>query len=105
MIILWSLAILGIIFKMVYAHRFPKISLFTYLLMGWLIVVAGGEFIDKVATGGLILLALGGVFYTVGAIFYAWEKLSFNHAIWHMFVLSGAVSHFFAIYLFVLPAA
>ncbi len=105
MSIIWTLALFGIFFKIFFQHRFPKISLFTYLFMGWLMVAAGAEFIETVSTEGLLLLALGGLLYTVGAIFYVWKKLPFNHAIWHVFVLIAAVSHFFSIYLFVLPEA
>lgn len=103
--VIWSLALLGIMFKIFFRERFPKLSLFTYIFMGWLIVVAGTEMIAKVPNGGLILLAAGGLVYTLGTVFYVWEKIPYNHAIWHVFVLAGAACHFFAVYLFVIPAA
>ncbi len=103
--VIWSLALFGIIFKIFYTEKFPKISLFTYIFMGWLIIVASTEMVSKVPTGGLVLLAVGGLVYTLGTIFYAADNIPYNHAIWHGFVLGGAISHFFAIYLYVIPTA
>lgn len=100
--IIWSLALFGVFFKLFYRHRFPKLSLFTYIAMGWLIIVASTEMVAKVPTGGLVLLAAGGLVYTLGTIFYVWERIPYNHAIWHMFVLGGAVCHFLAVYLYVI---
>ncbi len=99
--VVWSLAIFGIYFKLKFKHRFPKISLLTYLAMGWLILIATPEMLEKVATEGLILLAAGGVAYSLGAVFYTIKKIPFNHAIWHIFVLLGSGCHFFAIYFYV----
>lgn len=100
---IWSIAILGILFKVFLGHRFPKTSLTSYLAMGWFVLIAGKEMLENVSSDGLTLLAAGGACYTIGAIFYAWKKLIFNHAIWHLFVLGGAVIHFFSIYWYVLP--
>ncbi|WP_371378143.1 PAQR family membrane homeostasis protein TrhA [Thalassotalea aquiviva] len=100
--VVWTLAILGIYFKLVYKQRFPKISLLTYLAMGWMVVIAFPQMIANVATGGLILLASGGAAYSLGAVFYAIKKIPFNHAIWHVFVLAGSICHFLAIYLYVM---
>ncbi len=100
--IIWSLALFGIFFKLFYRHRFPKLSLFTYIAMGWLIIVASTEMMAKVPVGGLVLLAAGGLVYTLGTIFYVWERCPYNHAVWHVFVLAGATCHFFAIYLYVI---
>ena len=66
-----------------------------------MIVIAGKPLLATLATGVLILLVGGGLFYSLGVIFYAWEKLSYNHAVWHLFVLAGSAAHFFAILLFV----
>jgi len=101
--VIWSIALLGVLFKVFLGHRFPKTSLGSYLAMGWFLLIAGQEMLENVSTEGLILLAAGGACYTVGAVFYAWEKLIFNHAIWHLFVLGGAVFHFLSIYWHVLP--
>lgn len=105
--VVWSLAAVGICFKVVFKQRFEKLSLMTYLGMGWLVVVAMPEMISNVAFGGLVLIASGGVAYTLGAVFYAIKKIPFNHAIWHLFVLAGSVCHFLAVYLYVIkgPAA
>ena len=100
---IWIIAVLGIAFKLTLGHQYPKISLTSYLAMGWFVIIAGKEMLANVSSEGLTLLAAGGVCYTVGAIFYAWKKLVFNHAIWHVFVLGGAALHFFSIYWYVLP--
>lgn len=101
--IIWGLALFGVIFKTKYQLRFPKVSLITYILMGWVIVIAAPEMLEKVAPGALWLLLAGGLSYTLGTIFYAADKrIPFNHAIWHLFVLGGAVCHFLAVYLFVI---
>jgi len=100
---IWTIALLGVLFKIFLGHRYPKTSLASYLAMGWFVIIAGKEMLQNVSSEGLTLLAAGGVCYTVGAIFYAWKKLVFNHAIWHLFVLGGAVFHFFSIYWYVLP--
>lgn len=100
--IVWTLAIAGIFFKLIFRQRFPKVSLATYLAMGWLVVIAMPDMIANVATGGLILLASGGAAYTLGAVFYAFNKIPFNHAIWHVFVLAGSCCHFLAIYIYLM---
>lgn len=100
--IVWALAAVGIYFKLMFKQRFPKISLITYLLMGWLIIIAAPQMIENIATGGLVLLAAGGAVYSLGAIFYAIKKIPYNHAIWHIFVLAGSICHFLAIYLYVM---
>ena len=103
LIAIWTVAVFGIAFKLYFGHRHPKISLASYLAMGWFIVVAGKGMLINVATEGLYLLAAGGLCYTIGAIFYAWKSLVFNHAIWHLFVIAGAAFHFFSIYWYVIP--
>ncbi|AFU99106.1 PAQR family membrane homeostasis protein TrhA [Simiduia agarivorans] len=100
--VIWSLALFGIFFKLFFKHRFPKLSLFTYILMGWLVIVALSEMLAKVPSGAMWLLLAGGLVYTLGAVFYKWEKLPFNHAIWHLFVLGGSTCHFLAVYLYVM---
>ncbi|WP_068546010.1 PAQR family membrane homeostasis protein TrhA [Thalassotalea crassostreae] len=100
--VVWTMAIVGIYFKLFHTNKFKKVSLITYLAMGWLIVIAAPQMIANVSTGGLILLASGGAAYTLGAVFYAIKKIPFNHAIWHVFVLAGSICHFLAIYLYVI---
>ena len=74
-----------------------------YIGMGWAVVVAIKPLIQTVATGGVVLLVLGGLAYTGGIVFYALEKVKYNHAIWHLFVLTGSVIHFFAVLFYVVP--
>ena len=69
--------------------------------MGWIIIIAIYPFVKNVETGGIILVVLGGLSYTIGVIFYKWKSLPFNHAIWHLFVLAGTVLQFFAVLFYV----
>jgi hemolysin III len=101
--IIWSLSLIGIFLKVFFVHRFKIISTIAYILMGWLIIVVMKPLVHALPKGGLILLICGGCAYTIGTIFYAWKKIPFNHAIWHIFVLSGSVCHFLAVMLFVVP--
>ncbi|AFP71489.1 hemolysin [Enterobacter kobei] len=95
MIVIWSLALLGILFKLTIAHRFKVLSLVTYLTMGWLSLIVVYQLAIKLAVGGVTLLAVGGVVYSLGVIFYVCKRIPYNHAIWHGFVLGGSVCHFF----------
>jgi len=101
MIVIWSMALLGVIFKLAFAHRFEVVSLITYLTMGWLSLVVIYQLAQRLPVGGLTLLAVGGLIYTVGVVFYACNRIPFNHAIWHGFVLGGSLCHFLAIYLYI----
>lgn len=101
MIVIWGMALTGVIFKLAFAHRFKVVSLITYLSMGWLSLVVIYQLAQRLPVGGLTLLALGGVVYTVGVFFYVSRRIPFNHAIWHGFVLGGSVCHFLAIYLYI----
>ncbi|NBD01569.1 hemolysin III family protein [Atlantibacter hermannii] len=101
MIVIWGLALLGILFKLTIAHRFKVLSLVTYLAMGWLSLIVIYQLTEKLALGGVTLLAAGGVVYSLGVIFYVCKRIPYNHAIWHGFVLGGSVCHFLAIYLYV----
>ena len=89
MIVIWSLALLGILFKLTIAHRFKVLSLVTYLTMGWLSLIVVYQLAIKLSIGGVTLLALGGVVYSLGVIFYVCKRIPYNHAIWHGFVLGG----------------
>ena len=102
--VIWGLAFLGIAFKTLFGHRFPKLSTIAYVLMGWLCLIAIREMFARVPLDSLIWLGVGGVLYTGGVIFYQWRKLPYNHAIWHLFVCGGSVGHFFAVFC-LLPAA
>jgi hemolysin III len=100
---IWGIAILGVVLKVTVRGRVAGLSTALYLAMGWIIVIAAKPLLGSVAFGGLVLLLLGGLAYSAGIIFYAWEKLPYNHAIWHLFVLAGSFCHFFAILLYVIP--
>ncbi|MBP2194878.1 PAQR family membrane homeostasis protein TrhA [Pantoea cypripedii] len=102
MIVIWSLALAGIIFKLTIAHRFKVLSLVTYLSMGWLSLVVIYQLATKLSAGGVWLLAAGGIVYSLGVIFYVARRIPYNHAIWHAFVLGGSICHFCAIYFYVM---
>ena len=96
--IVWGIAALGTVFKIFFTGKFEKISLALYLAMGWLIAFDYENVMDYVSPLGIALLFVGGAFYTLGIIFYAIEKIPYNHFIWHLFVLAGALSHWFFIF-------
>lgn len=101
--VVWSIAIAGMIMELMVKERYKRISLALYLGLGWMVMIAIKPMLDNVAPGGVILLVIGGVFYSLGVIFYVWKTLIYHHAIWHLFVLAGSVSHFFAVFLYVIP--
>ncbi|EAQ53161.1 MULTISPECIES: hemolysin III family protein [Vibrio] len=103
MAVIWGIALVGIIMKIAFVYRFKRLSLFIYLAMGWLSLIVVYQLAMNIDIGGLVLLAVGGVIYSLGVIFYVAKRIPYNHAIWHLFVLAGCACHFFAIYLFVTP--
>ncbi len=100
--LIWGIALLGITGKIFWMEKFSTPSIVLYLLMGWLIVLAIRPLIEGLNTVALMLLIGGGLFYTVGLIFYSLRRVKYHHAVWHVFVLAGSVSHFFTV-LFLLP--
>lgn len=101
--VIWSCAVAGCIFKFFFTGRFNVISTLLYLAMGWTVVIAIKPTLEMVPSGALIAIAVGGICYSLGTIFYLWEKLPFNHAIWHLFVLGGTLAHFIAIMGWIVP--
>ncbi|UOQ46669.1 hemolysin III family protein [Gracilibacillus caseinilyticus] len=101
--IIWGLAIGGTIFKAFFVKKFLFFSTILYVIMGWLIVFTWNPLVETLAPNGVRLLVLGGVLYTVGAVFYVWRGFKYHHALWHLFVLAGTIMHFFAVLLYVLP--
>lgn len=101
--VVWGLALAGIAFQVFFVDRFRLAQTLIYLGMGWLVVVATRPLLQRVPLGGLLWLLAGGLFYTLGAVFYLWKKLPYHHGIWHLFVLAGSICHYFAILLYVLP--
>ena len=100
---IWVLAIVGIIVDSRHKEGSRAIQMVIYLLMGWLILAAMYPLVQALPKGGLVLLVLGGVFYTSGIIFYALDgKMNHAHGIWHLFVLAGSISHYLAVLLYIL---
>ncbi|CAM3435515.1 MULTISPECIES: PAQR family membrane homeostasis protein TrhA [Saccharibacillus] len=101
--LVWGIAIGGVIFKAFFVKKFLFMSTLFYLLMGWLIVLAWGALTQAIPVEGIHLLVAGGLMYTVGTIFYVWRAFPYHHAIWHLFVLTGSILHFFCILMYLLP--
>jgi hemolysin III len=97
----WLICVFGIVFKSLYVEKYVLFSTLLYIVMGWMIMFVWGDLIANISQQSLILLFIGGVLYTLGTIFYMWNWFKYHHFIWHIFVLLGSVSHFFAVYLLV----
>ena len=95
--VVWVLAITGVILKIYFRGRVVKPFLILYVAMGWLCVIAIKEMLEKIPEFSLLFIVIGGAFYMLGIIFYLWEKLPYNHAIWHVFVIGGCASHYIAV--------
>jgi hemolysin III len=100
----WSLAVAGVIFKSFAVDRFEWASALVYLAQGWVVVVAVAPLERAIGWHGVMWLGAGGVAYTLGILFFAYDRLRYFHATWHLFVLAGSIAHYFAILLYVLPA-
>jgi len=98
--LIWLIALAGIIFKIKFGHKHKKLSLMTYLGMGFISLAIINQLYQSLTTQALTLLAAGGLIYTLGVIFYVQKKIPFNHAIWHLFVLAGAGCHFVMMWLY-----
>ena len=103
--IVWGLAVLGVVAKSVFGPRWPILSTVLYIAMGWTAVIAVKPMIAHVDPAGIGWLVAGGLAYTGGVAFYAWERLRYSHALWHLFVLAGSVCHYIAVLRHVVPAA
>ncbi|MDT3426682.1 hemolysin III [Paenibacillus forsythiae] len=101
--VIWGIAFFGVLFKAFFTKKFLFMSTIFYIAMGWLIVIAWAPLTAAVADGGMALLMAGGILYTLGTIFYVWRAFPYHHAVWHVFVLLGSVTHFFAVLLYLLP--
>jgi hemolysin III len=97
--ILSACVVLGSVLKIFFTGRFRIISTLIYLVMGWVAIFAINDFMEFIPDQILGLIGLGGVLYTLGTVFYLWKKLPYNHAIWHLMVLAGALSHWYGVYL------
>ncbi|MBV4418235.1 hemolysin III family protein [Clostridium tyrobutyricum] len=101
--IIWALAIIGIIMKVFWTGKFNVLSTVIYIVMGWLIVFAMKRLLMLLPTAGIVLLFAGGIIYTGGAMLYLSDRIPYNHAIWHLFVMGGSVCHFLCILLYLFP--
>ena len=100
--IVWAIAGFGLILKLFFTGKFEIFSTLLYLVMGWLIIIDFSNLANLIGYNGLALLFAGGAFYTIGIIFYMFEDLSYNHVIWHLFVLGGAICHYLMIFYYVI---
>lgn len=95
--LVWGIALFGTVLKIFFTGRFEVFSLVLYGVMGWLIVIDLPYLLEHMSSSGLLYLAAGGAFYTIGILFYAVKKIPYNHLIWHFFVLGGAIAHWFLV--------
>ncbi|MGC8818471.1 MAG: PAQR family membrane homeostasis protein TrhA [Athalassotoga sp.] len=103
--ITWSMAVIGILFKIFFVKKFVILSTLIYILMGWMVIFAINPLLEKLSLDGIIFLVIGGLLYTFGTVFYIRRKMRYHHFIWHLFVIGGSAMHFFAILFYVLPLA
>lgn len=101
--IIWGFAILGIVLNAISIEKFKRFSMICYIAMGWLIIIAIKPMALAIGFNAMLFLVLGGVAYTIGAIFYKMKSVPYMHGVWHLFVLAGSVLHYFCILLYVLP--
>jgi hemolysin III len=102
--IIWGLAALGITLQLHLIEKHKVLVVLLYIAMGWSVITVIKPLVAAIPTIGLIFLIVGGLAYTLGTIFYAWNRLPYNHAIWHGFVLAGSIFHFFSIFYSVIPS-
>ncbi|WP_035078980.1 PAQR family membrane homeostasis protein TrhA [Anditalea andensis] len=95
--VIWCLTLIGVVYKVFYTHKFSRLSLILYLSMGWLAVFFIQPLVQRLGLIEMVLIVAGGIFYTVGIVFYINKKMKFAHTIWHLFVLLGTITHFIAI--------
>lgn len=101
--VIWGMAIIGIVLKFFFTGRYNKLSTLAYVIMGWVVIIALRPLIENLSTPGLIWLSIGGASYSIGALFFLLNKMPYNHAIFHLFVLGGSIAHFVTIFWYVLP--
>ncbi|TDQ36413.1 PAQR family membrane homeostasis protein TrhA [Aureibacillus halotolerans] len=99
--IVWGIALVGITYKAFFVDRFIFVSTICYVAMGWMVMFFLQPVYNGLTTGGFLLLLLGGLFYTIGTVFFLWKRIPYHHAIWHVFVLAGSASIYFAILFYV----
>lgn len=97
LVLIWTLAAAGIVLRIGWAGRLKKVRIALYVVMGWLALAWAGPLLDSLGQGGWWLIVGGGIAYTSGLVFYLWERMPFNHAVWHLFVMAGSTAHFLAV--------
>ena len=102
--LVWGLSVFGILWKVFHVERFQIVSTLVYLAMGWVVLIAVKPVMSAVPLSGIAWLFAGGVFYTVGVLFFALKRIPYNHAIWHVFVMAGSICHYFAVMFYVVPS-
>ena len=95
--VIWLLAIIGIYMKIFFIHRYERLTVKFYILMGWMALLAVKPLFESISVESFIWILFGGISYTFGIVFFSWQKLPFHHTIWHGFVLIGSISHFVGI--------
>lgn len=104
--VVWGAAVLGIVLNSIDLEKFSKISVVCYIAMGWVIIIAFKPLMDAMPFWSLVLLIAGGVFYTLGVIFYVIKRIKYFHSIWHIFTVIGSALHYFSIFIAIaLPSA
>ncbi|MFB4169501.1 hemolysin III family protein [Virgibacillus sp. JSM 102003] len=98
----WGIALIGVLFKIFFVKKFLVLSTLFYVLMGWLITLVWNPLTTIMDGTGMLLLIIGGMLYTLGAIFYIWRGFIYHHAVWHLFVLAGSIFHFFTVFYYVI---
>ena len=94
---IWTLALAGVVFKLFYTGRFKRASTLIYVAMGWLVLVAIKPVLAALDAWTFGWLIAGGVFYTLGTVFYHRESIPYSHAIWHLFCIAGSVCHYISV--------
>jgi hemolysin III len=103
-LIVWTLAALGILFKVLFGSgAMAKLSTAMYVAMGWVLIIAVKPLIAAMDSAGLLLLIAGGLFYTGGVVFYVDKRRAWSHPVWHLFVMGGSACHYFAVLFYAFP--
>ncbi len=100
---IWTFALLGILIKLFIRNRFPAICVASYVIMGWLGVLAIQPLFENVGMMPVALAIAGGLAYTAGVVFFPWKSIRHHHAIFHVFVLTGSILHYAAVVLYIVP--
>jgi len=98
LLVLWLMVLGGTIYKIFFFGKYPMASVIFYLVMGWMAIFSLPAMFDQMSNSTFNALIFGGVLFTIGTIFFVWEKVAYSHAIWHLFVIGGTMAHYFALW-------